>query len=59
MENYLQYVASNIHWDHWYFGHFHDDRDIGPMKATMLFHQELFLGENFYSSLVKSFKQKG
>ena len=59
MENYLQYVATNIHWDHWYFGHFHDDRDIGSMKATMLFHQELFLGESFYSSLVKSFKKKG
>ena len=59
MENYLQYVASNIHWDHWYFGHYHDDRDIGAYKATMLFHQELPLGDSYNSKLIKLFEQKG
>lgn len=57
MENYLQYVASNIHWDRWYFGHYHDDRDIGLMNATMLFNQELELGESYNSRLFKSFKK--
>ena len=56
-ENYLYHVASNIHWDHWYFGHYHDDRDIPGMNATMLFNQELELGESYSSSLSKSFKK--
>ena len=57
MENYLQYMASNIHWDHWYFGHYHDNRDIPGMNATMLFNQELELGESYNSSLLKSFEK--
>ena len=57
MENYLQYMASNIHWDHWYFGHYHDNRDIPGMNATMLFNQELELGESYNSSLLKSLKK--
>ena len=59
MENYLQYVASNIHWDHWYFGHYHDDRDISSYKATMMFHQELNLGDSYNTRIIRLFEQKG
>lgn len=56
MENYLQYVASNIHWGHWYFGHYHDDRDISPYKATMMFHQELNLGDSYNTRIIRLFE---
>lgn len=41
MERFLERVSRNITFDHWYFGHFHDNREdmLGDGKVTMLFNQ--------------------
>ena len=40
LHDYLYYQ-----YDHFYFGHFHDDRDIPEVKATMLYKKIIPLGE--------------
>jgi len=45
MEEFLDRVAANTKWKHWYWGHFHDDRDIKEINGTMLFHKVIPFGE--------------
>lgn len=40
MEHFLSKVEKNITYKHWYFGHFHTDREINE-KATVVFHNEI------------------
>lgn len=56
-ENYLQTIAERVNWDHWYFGHYHDNRDIGAFNTTMLMHQELPLGESYRSQMAAAFME--
>ena len=37
MENFLDNISASTKWQHWYYGHYHDDRDI-PQNGTMLYH---------------------
>ncbi len=41
MERFLTQLSNNFNWGHWWFGHFHADRDnvCGDGKATMLFNK--------------------
>ena len=50
MEKFLDTVTQLTTYQHFYFGHFHDNRDLKMFNATMLFHQPLELGK-FYSDL--------
>ena len=47
-EKFLQnliYAPGGIEeYEHFYFGHFHDDRDLPDVKATMLYHKVIPLG---------------
>ena len=45
-EQFLELVADNTKWDHWYFGHYHDDRTL-PVNATMLFHEGIPFGKSY------------
>ena len=54
-EKFLQEVSDNTFWDHWYFGHYHNDRDISYQKATMLFHNAVPLGLSLADYQRKSF----
>lgn len=44
MEHFLDDVIDSITYDYYYFGHYHDDRNLPVVKATMLFEdiKELF-----------------
>ena len=44
-EIFLDKIIENINFKHFYFGHFHDDRDLAGPAATMLFKQFIPLGE--------------
>ena len=46
MEKFLEQIAQNTSWNHWYFGHYHKDRDL-PTNATMLFQTAIPLGKNY------------
>lgn len=48
MEQFLDQVVQLTTWDRYYFGHYHDDRDI-PTKATMLFHEGIPFGKSYSS----------
>ena len=43
MEDFLNKIAAAASWQHWYWGHYHDDRDI-PENATMLYHLAIPFG---------------
>lgn len=46
MEKFLdEILIETEYYGHWYFGHFHDDRDILGTKATMLYKKIIPLGE--------------
>lgn len=46
MEKFLDEIISEVDsYKHWYFGHFHGDRDIPEVKATMLYKKIIPLGE--------------
>lgn len=38
MERFLNRIESVISYDHWYFGHYHDNREASP-RATMLYQE--------------------
>jgi len=45
-EKFLDEIINKIKsYNHWYFGHFHDDRDIPEVKATMLYKKIIPLGK--------------
>ena len=46
MEKFLdEILIETEYYGHWYFGHFHDDRDIPEVKATMLYKKIIPLEE--------------
>ena len=45
MEKFLDKVYTRIWYKHWYFGHFHDDKDFRDIKATILFEKVIPFGE--------------
>lgn len=55
MERYLQYIDSNITYKRWYFGHYHDNRDLGVVSATMMFHEPLPFGSSYLREVEKQF----
>lgn len=44
-EEYLDKIYNAFFYRHWYFGHFHDDRDIREMRATMLYNTIIPFGQ--------------
>jgi len=44
-EKFLDQIISVVDYKHFYFGHFHDDRDITDKNATMLFKTIVPLGD--------------
>ena len=44
MEIFLNEISAQTDWQHWYFGHYHDDRDLCLVNATMLFHTAIPFG---------------
>ena len=44
-EKFLDNILDDCSYKHFYFGHFHDDRDIPEVKATMLYKKFIPLGE--------------
>lgn len=44
MEIFLNEISAQTDWKRWYFGHYHDDRDIPLADATMLFHTAIPFG---------------
>lgn len=44
MEIFLNEISTQTDWQHWYFGHYHDDRDLCLVNATMLFHTAIPFG---------------
>ena len=45
MEKFLDDLIDDCSYKHFYFGHFHDDRDIKDVNATMLYKKIIPLGE--------------
>ena len=46
MEKFLNEILIEVnYYGHWYFGHFHGDRDIPGTKATMLYKKIIPLGD--------------
>lgn len=42
----IRYILDKYNgYEHWYFGHFHDDKDIDDVAATMLFKKIIPFGE--------------
>lgn len=46
-ENYLNNIIELCHYKRFYFGHYHDNRNIEPYKATMIFHDAIPFGKKF------------
>lgn len=44
-ERYLNNIIDMCEYKRYYFGHFHDNRNIPPYQATMLFHDVVELGD--------------
>jgi len=44
MEVFLTLIAAGTSWERWYWGHYHDNRDIKAENATMLFHEAVPFG---------------
>ena len=44
-ERYLNNIIDMCRYKRYYFGHFHDNRNISPYQATMLFHDVIELGD--------------
>ena len=44
-ERYLNNIIDMCRYKRYYFGHFHDNRNIPPYQATMLFHDVIELGD--------------
>lgn len=57
MEDFLDELTSQTDYKHFYFGHYHDNRDLFS-GATMLFHETLPLGETYKSYQEKTLKEK-
>ena len=49
MEIFLNKIAAGVKYDRWYWGHYHDNRDIDTVNGTMLFHQAIPFGESLSS----------
>lgn len=47
MENYLNLIVEQCKYERFYFGHYHDNRNIIPYRATMLFHHAILFGDYF------------
>lgn len=47
LTNYLEIVRQTITFDHWYFGHYHDDNDIGA-KFHCLYDNVIELGDYIF-----------
>ena len=45
MEYLLDDIINDCSYKHFYFGHFHDDRNIKEVNATMLYKKIIPLGE--------------
>lgn len=45
-EKFLDKIILNTKYSHYYFGHYHQNRDIPEQNATMLFHKAIPLGES-------------
>lgn len=54
MELFIDKVISQTNFKHFYFGHYHDNRDVFE-NVTMIFHEPLPLGESYASYQRKSF----
>lgn len=48
-EKFLDKIINKVDYKHFYFGHFHDDRDLPRVDATMLFHSFIPFGSNLKS----------
>lgn len=46
-ERWLNQIVENTKYERFYFGHYHDNRNIEPYKATMIYHQPLELGYKY------------
>lgn len=44
-EIFLDKILDNMFYKHWYFGHFHDDKDFYSIAATMLYQKIIPFGE--------------
>lgn len=42
LTNYLQYIEETVQFEHWYFGHFHDDKKIDE-KHTLVYNEVIQL----------------
>ena len=47
MEKFLDTVAITTEWKRWYWGHYHDNRDVPAVNGTMLFHSALPFGMSY------------
>ena len=47
MEKFLDTVAITTKWKRWYWGHYHDNRDVSAVNGTMLFHGALPFGYSY------------
>ena len=55
MEKFLDEVTARTDWSRYYFGHYHDNRDIPIADATMLFHLAIPFGLSILEYQRKSF----
>ena len=44
-QGFLTNIASQMIYDKWYFGHYHDDNSAPILKARLLYDDIIFLGE--------------
>ena len=51
MEKYLDTIVEKTDYKHFYFGHYHADRDVNP-KATMVYHTALPLGMSYTEYMI-------
>ena len=54
-EYFLNEIVASTEYKHFYFGHFHDNRDVHEF-ATMVYHQALPLGSSYSVENLKNFK---
>ncbi len=47
MEIFLDKVAAAVKYDRWYWGHYHDNRDIPAVNGVMMFQEPLPLGMTY------------
>ncbi len=47
MEQFLDEVAATTDYDMWYWGHYHDNRDVSAVNGVMMFHEPLPFGSTY------------